>query len=113
MKRISLLALFAPLTCFASPFLTSNPQCYDASNARAECPSGYEYSEDGTTWFPLNSDNDGVQIWVYHDVSGLPDGVSLAWQIRAFNVWGVSPEVNFTFDTGVPVSPTGLRLMAP
>ena len=97
----------------ASPFVVSDPQCYDETSTRAECPTQFEYSDDGgSNWYLLSADNDGTQIWVYHDIGELDLGQGYSWLIRSTNVWGTSDSIPFDFTTGVPVGPTGLRLEA-
>ena len=97
----------------AAPFLTSDPMCYDVTGARSECPASCEYSDDGeTTWFDLPTTISGDQITVWHDLSLLTPGTH-AWAIRCVNVWGKGDAVPFDFTAGVPVSPFGLRVVAP
>ena len=98
---------------FADIFLTSDPLCYDASGGNAECPYGFEYSADaGTTWNHLGGEIAGTQIVVMHEVTVLAHGTHV-WDIRSINAWGESDSVPFAFTAGVPVGPSGLRLIAP
>lgn len=109
---LTFLLLFSTQTV-AAPFLTADPQCFDPTWARAECPASYEASEDdGATWTTLGSDNDSVQVWVWHDLAAYGAG-AYALLVRAVNAWGVSDPVPFVFTSGVPVGPGGLRLVAP
>jgi hypothetical protein len=113
MKIFFALIVFTSLVADASPFLMSDPQCFDPTGARSECPAHYEYSESGGAWVPLDTDGDGVQIWIHHDIGGIPNNTAVTWEIRGANIWGESASVPFSFSTGVPVGPTGLVLIAP
>ena len=115
MKYPILLAvlLAAPVASAAPIFLTSDALCFDPTGGDSSCPAGFEYSEDaGTTWNNLDGEVVDTQIVVMHEVSTLPLG-SHIWEIRSVNAWGVSDSVPFDFSVGVPVAPTGLRLIAP
>jgi hypothetical protein len=113
MKTLFPFLLLFSASAVAAPFLTADPQCYDPTGARAECPASYEVSEDdGATWTALGSDNDGVQVWVWQDLATYGVG-AYALQVRSVNAWGVSEPVPFAFTSGVPVGPGGLRLVAP
>jgi len=97
----------------ANPILTADPQCYDITGADASCPTGYEVSEDdGNSWRSLGSDISAQTIVIWEDLG--PYGLGAHdLLVRGVNSWGVSDAVPFDFVAGVPVAPSGLRLVAP
>ena len=68
------LAMVVP-AAMSAPILVSNPQCYDPTGARGDCPGSYAYSDDGgATWAPLDSEVDGAQIQIAHDMTAVQKG---------------------------------------